>query len=112
MSAPGFAVLDFETTGFFPLLDDRVVELAVVHLNREGAVEGRWDTLIEPYRDLGLDTHGITADDLVGAPTFAQVAPRLIELLDGRIVVAHNAAFHLPFLNAELVRAGYAGEPI
>jgi len=112
MSAPGFAVLDFETTGFFPLLDDRVVELAVVHLDREGAVEGRWDTLIEPYRDLGLDTHGITADDLVGAPTFAHVAPRLIELLDGRIVVAHNAAFHLPFLNAELVRAGYAGEPI
>lgn len=112
MPKPGFAVLDFETTGFFPLLDDRVVEVAVVHLDSDGNVEGLWETLVEPFRNLGLETHGLTPDDLVGAPTFGQITPRLIELLDGRIVVAHNAAFHMPFLNAELARAGYMGEPI
>ena len=41
------------------------------------------------------------------APAFAQIAPQLIELLAGRVLVAHNAGFDTRFLLAELERAGY-----
>ena len=110
MPGPGFAVIDFETTGLFPGGHDRVVEVAVVHLGPDGRITGQWDTLVNPGRDLGPQhIHRIRACDVLGAPTFAQIAPRLVELLSGRVVVAHNASFDTRFLLAELRRAGYAG---
>lgn len=102
---PGFAVLDFETTGLFPNGHDRVIELAVVHVNEHGRIEGQWETLINPGRDLGRqDIHRIRAADVISAPSFADIAPRLLELLAGRVVVAHNASFDIRFLIAELER--------
>lgn len=32
---------------------DRVLEVSVVHVNEAGLVEGQWDTLVNPGRDLG-----------------------------------------------------------
>lgn len=108
-STGGFAVIDFETTGLSPLRGDRVVEVAVVHVNRVGRVEGSWETLVNPGRDVGRhDIHGVRAADVLAAPSFAEVAPRLLELLRGRVVVAHNLRFDESFLRAELSRAGYA----
>jgi DNA polymerase-3 subunit epsilon len=107
MAGHGFAVLDLETTGLFPDDTDRVVEIAVVHLSAEGRVEGRWESLVDPGRDLGrTDLHRIRPADVGDAPAFAAIAPRLVELLRGRVVVAHNATFHTGFLLAELARAG------
>jgi DNA polymerase-3 subunit epsilon len=112
MPAPGFAVIDFETTGLAPGAHDRVVEVAVVHVDAHGVVEGRWDTLVNPGRDLGPQhIHRIRAADILDAPTFAQIVPRLLELLAGRVIVAHNASFDLRFLSAELDRAGVWGMP-
>jgi DNA polymerase-3 subunit epsilon len=108
MPGPGFAVLDFETTGLFPGGQDRVIEVAVVHVSPDGRIEGEWDTLVNPGRDLGRqDIHRVRAGDVMNAPTFAQVAPRLVALLQGRVLVAHNAGFDTRFLLAELERAGY-----
>lgn len=107
---PGFAVIDFETTGLFPGGHDRVIEVAVVHLDPDGRITGEWDTLVNPGRDLGPQRiHRIRSSDVLEAPTFAQIAPRLVELLSGRVVVAHNASFDTRFLFAELERAGYSG---
>ncbi|AWB89679.1 exonuclease domain-containing protein [Salinibacterium hongtaonis] len=112
MSGPGFAVIDFETTGLFPGGHDRVVEVAVVHVSPDGAIEGQWDTLVNPMRDLGPQhVHRIRAADVMSAPTFEQIAPKLVELLAGRVVVAHNASFDLRFLEAELDRASVWGMP-
>lgn len=107
MSGPGFAVIDFETTGLFPGGHDRVVEVAVVHVDDRGAVTGQWDTLVNPGRDLGPQhIHQIRAADVMGAPTFEQIAGELVALLTGRVMVAHNASFDIRFLRAELERAG------
>lgn len=107
MAGPGFAVIDFETTGIFPSMHDRVIELAVVHVDENGGVEGRWETLVNPGRDLGPQRiHRIRAADVLEAPTFAQIAARLLELLAGRVLVSHNASFDMRFLVAELERAG------
>lgn len=109
MAGPGFAVIDFETTGLFPAHHDRVIELAVVHVSDLGVIEGRWETLVNPRRDLGRqDIHGIRGADVLDAPSFAEIAPRLVELLRGRVLVAHNASFDIRFLRAELSRAGQA----
>ncbi|QTX05652.1 exonuclease domain-containing protein [Agromyces archimandritae] len=106
---PGFAVIDFETTGLMPGGSDRVVEVAVVHVNEAGRITGEWETLVNPGRDVGAERiHGIRGADVMHAPRFEQVAGRLIELLAGRVIVAHNASFDLRFLDAELRRAGYA----
>jgi DNA polymerase III subunit epsilon len=103
----GFAVVDVETTGFSPRLGDRVVEIAIVHLDAAGAVTGRWETLLNPDRDLGPQhVHGIRAADVLDAPRFVDVASELATLLSGRVIVAHNAAFDLRFLRAEFERAG------
>jgi DNA polymerase-3 subunit epsilon len=108
MSQPGFAVIDFETTGLFAGRD-RVVEVAVVHVDRHGVITGAWDTLVNPNRDLGPQhIHRIRAADILGAPTFDQIAPQLVELLSGRVIVAHNASFDMRFLVAELERSGYS----
>ena len=113
MSGPGFAVIDLETTGLFSAGDDRVIELAVVHVSDRGHLEGRWETLVNPGRDLPrrdsarADGQRFSPADILGAPTFAQVAPRLAELLSGRVLVGHNVGFDLGFLRAELDRAGH-----
>lgn len=107
-AAPGYAVIDFETTGFSPAKHDRVVEVGVVLVDDRGAIEDHWSTLVNPKRDMGAThVHGITAADVLNAPTFDMVAPKLLTSLSGRTLVAHNARFDLSFLRAELSRAGY-----
>jgi DNA polymerase-3 subunit epsilon len=102
----GFAVIDVETTGLSPQ-SDRVIEIAVVHVDPMGVETARWETLLNPGRDLGPQrVHGIRAADVLGAPTFGDVATELVGLLDGRVPVAHHAAFDSRFLFAELERSG------
>ncbi|AGC60581.1 DNA polymerase III [Mycobacterium liflandii 128FXT] len=102
----GFAVLDFETTGFAAEYD-RVVEVGLVLLSAEGDIEDEWSTLINPHRDVGAaERHGIRARDVLGAPAFEAIIPRLLRDLRGRVFVAHNVNFDQRFLLAELRRAG------
>ena len=101
-----FAVIDIETTGLRAGWD-RVVELAIFHCG--GGEEPRlaFDSIIRPRREVGAtEVHGITALDLVTAPTIEQVVGNIGRALAGRIVVAHNASFDLRFLEIELERAG------
>lgn len=110
----GFAVIDFETTGLFPGGQDRVIEVAVIHVDVNGVIEGEWDTLVNPHRDLGKQSiHRVKASDILDAPTFGQVAPQLVERLSGRVLVAHNARFDIGFLDEEFTRIGYGpGVPL
>lgn len=104
-SMHGFAVLDFETTGFSR--HDRVIEIGVVLLDANCCVERTWQTLVQPNRGFdNSDVHGITPTNLVGAPTFEHVARRFAEVLNGRVIVAHNASFEYNFLTNEFGRLG------
>ena len=108
MSGPGFAVIDVETTGLFPEMHDRIVEIAIVHVDADGSITGSWETLLNPQRDLGPQhIHQIRAAEILSAPTFGDIAPELVRLLSGRVIVAHNASFDIRFLDAELSRIGY-----
>lgn len=103
-----FAAIDFETTGFVPERTDRVVEVGIVLADDGGRIEQEWTTLVNPCRDVGAShIHGITASDVLDAPTFTDIGDSVLELLSGRVVVAHNATFDMRFLRCELERAGY-----
>ncbi len=107
MAEYGYTVIDVETTGLSPTTHDRVVEIAVVYVSGQGVIQDSWSTLVNPQRDVGrTDIHGITATDVVSAPTFAEIAPYVLRAISGRVVAAHNAAFDLRFLAHELVRSG------
>jgi len=109
--AIGFAVVDVETTGLYPSTD-RIVEIAVVHLNANAEITGQFCTLINPGRDVGpTHHHGITAAEVHNAPTFAAAAESVWELLAGRVLVAHNVAFDARFLDAEFNRCGASLPP-
>lgn len=103
-----FAVVDFETTGIHPSYHHRVVEIGVTHVEDDGTITARWETLVNPQRDLGpQQIHGIRASDILDAPVFADIAGEFAELLRGRVFATHNASFDLRFLQAEFERAGY-----
>jgi DNA polymerase-3 subunit epsilon len=105
MSTVEYAVVDIETTGLFPGRHDRVIEIGVVLVDRDGRQVDEWSTLVNPARDLGPQhIHGIQARDLVRAPSFADIAGDLAARLAGRVVVAHNLNFDARFLVAEYER--------
>lgn len=102
----GYAVVDLETTGLEPQ-DEAIIEVGVVLLDPRGREQLRWDSLVNPHRHPGpTRIHGITPDDLTDAPELGTLAPGLVELLRGRVLVAHNirfdASFLLPALRLEL----------
>jgi DNA polymerase-3 subunit epsilon len=102
-----YAVIDLETTGLSPR-SDRVVEVAIARVDASGRVEDEFATLINPQgRDVGPTfIHGISNEQVKRAPTFAEVAPELLERMAGAVVVAHNATFEEGFLATEFRRAG------
>lgn len=106
---PGYAVIDLETTGFSPTKHHRILEIGVVELSETGEIEREWASLVNPGRDIGNShVHGITATDVAGAPRFRDLAPALLESVQGRTIAAHNAPFDLRFLETELLQAQLA----
>ncbi|MFJ8859742.1 TerD family protein [Streptomyces sp. NPDC102451] len=101
-----WAVVDVETSGLVARRD-RVLSVAVVTLGPDGVQTGEFSTLLNPGCDPGpVHVHGLTADRLQGAPAFGQVADRIAAMLQGRVLVAHNAQFDYDFLAHEFARAG------
>ncbi len=107
-----YAVVDIETTGFSPKAHDRIVEIGVVRLDDRRNIVAEYDTLVNPMRDVGpTHLHGITAADVLDAPTFQEVVGDVIDLMRGAVFVAHNASFDLRFLTHECARCGVPMPP-
>ena len=102
-----FAVVDVETTGSASAQGHRIMDIAVVEV-RDGAVVDEWRTLVNPGRTVAPFVEvltGIRADMLRTAPYFEHIAPELQRRLEGRVFVAHNAAFDWRFVSSELNQA-------
>ena len=101
----GYAVLDFETTGFNARGRDRVVEVGIVLLSRDLEVESVFSTLVNPSRDMGAaHIHQIQTSWILDAPSFSDLVPEIHNLLRNRAIIAHNASFDCKFWDAELAR--------
>jgi DNA polymerase-3 subunit epsilon len=96
--------LDLETTGLDPA-EDEIVEIGILADNGETLV----DSLVRPQRHRSWPKaqgiHGISPADVQGAPTLAELRPRIVEVVTGARVVIYNAPFDVGFLREELASA-------
>lgn len=97
-------VLDVESTGLYVGLGHRVVEVGAARY--EGwQITGEMSRLVNPGRLMdprAAAVNGIQDADLSDKPPFSAVADELADLVDGALMVAHNAAFDAAFIGTEL----------
>ena len=102
---PSITFLDLETTGATPLRD-RITEIALVRFD-DGVETVRWQTLVNPQQPIPPFIQSLTgiSDAMVAdAPLFAEVADKLLALLEGSVLAAHNVRFDHGFLKSEFKR--------
>src|SRR5262245_30067890 len=95
------AFVDLETSGPSPLRD-RIVEIGVVMI--DGGAVTQWSTLLDSRAHCAQrpgNRPKYAANPDARLPRFHDVAETLAGLLEGRLVVAHNARFDCNFLRAE-----------
>lgn len=103
--------VDLETTGAtFGV--DRITEIGIVEAGPSGI--SQWSSLVNPQKPIPAFVQqltGITDAMVRDAPTFEQLASGLLERLNGRLFVAHNAHFDHGFLKGEFRRMGLRFAP-
>ena len=107
-------VLDTETTGLDPR-DHRVIEIACVEVEDFIPTGRTFHRYVNPGREVDFEAervHGLSNSFLANKPGFAdpEVCDAFLEFVGDAAIVAHNAAFDRGFVDAELMRAGRAGE--
>ncbi|MBX3605532.1 MAG: DNA polymerase III subunit epsilon [Piscinibacter sp.] len=105
-----YTVFDTETTGLQPSEGDEIIQIGATRivagkLRREDCFE----QLVDPQRGIpaaSIPIHGITPEMVRGAPTIDVVLPAFHTFAQDTVLVAHNAAFDMRFLELKQARTG------
>ncbi|WP_196246285.1 helicase C-terminal domain-containing protein [Lacticaseibacillus zhaodongensis] len=103
-----YAVIDLETTGPDASSGDRIIQFGCALIKR-GEIIQTFSQMINPDTNIPSAIQqltGISPRMLVAAPYFEEVAPTLAQILEGKVIVAHNVNFDLPFLSTEMQQCG------
>jgi len=98
-------VLDTETTGLEVEQGHRIVEVGAVVLEDRRRTDLHFHSYLNPQRSIDKEAekvHGLSIERLSNEPEFSEIAESFLEFVEGNILVIHNAAFDLGFLNVEL----------
>lgn len=102
--------LDLEATGLH-IIRDRIVQIGIIKFSPGVEESEELDMLINPGVPISqeaYEVHGISAQDVASAPTFAQAASRVNAFIEGCDLAGYNShRFDLPMLMEEMDRAGY-----
>lgn len=110
LAALSYTVFDTETTGLDPAGGDKIIQIGAVRI-----VNGRllraesFEQLVDPRRTIpaaGIPIHGIRPEMVVGQPTIDRVLPAFHDYARDTVLVAHNAAFDMRFLQLEEAATG------
>ncbi len=105
------SVIDFETTGLTPGID-RVVEASVVRVDPGRPPRLAFNSLVDPRRPMAAtEIHGITEEDVAGAPSFDEIAGDLVRSLSGSVIASYNVYFDMNFLTYEFRQSGLFCSP-
>lgn len=101
-------IFDLETTGT-NVSKDRIVEICILKVYPDASRESRtW--LVNPQMPIpeaASIVHNIYDKDVENAPTFKEIAPKVMEMLSGADLGGFNSnRFDVPLLAEELLRAG------
>jgi DNA polymerase III subunit epsilon len=101
-----FCFVDLEMTGL-DVTVDRVCEICLVRTRGRQEV-ARLESLVLPESGAGgnAEIHGLDEAALAGAPSFADLWPRIEPFLEGTILVGHAVLHDVEFLVAEAARLG------
>lgn len=112
-----YTVFDTETTGLEPSQGDEIISIGAARI-----VNGRllrsetFETLVDPQRPISpasMAVHGITPDLLAGQPRITEVLPRFWRFSQDTVLVGHNAAFDMRFLQLKEGPTGVRfGQPV
>jgi DNA polymerase-3 subunit epsilon len=105
-----FTVFDTETTGLNPSQGDEIIQIGATRivggkLRRQECFE----QLVDPQRDIpaaGIPIHGIQPEMVQGQPTIDTVLPAFHSFAQDTVLVAHNAAFDMRFLQLKEAHTG------
>jgi DNA polymerase III subunit epsilon len=105
-----YTVFDTETTGLAPTAGDEILQIGATRivagkLRREDCFE----QLVDPQREIpaaGIPIHGIRPEMVAGAPTIEAVLPAFHAFAQDTVLVAHNAAFDMRFLQLKEASTG------
>lgn len=103
-----YCVLDLETTGFSPTTE-KITEIGVMKV-KEGKVIDSFGCFVNPEKPIPprvVEVTNITDDMVKDAETIEQVFPKLLEFIEGSVIVAHNASFDVGFLKHNAKALGY-----
>lgn len=103
-----FAIVDIETTGGHAS-SNGITEIAVIICEGNRVLE-RYESLVNPGRtipDFIQKLTGITPEMVELAPRFEAIAPKIFEMLQGKVFVAHNVNFDFSFLHHLLKEQGF-----
>lgn len=97
-----FVAFDTETTGLNPSMGDEIIQLGAVRIVNNRLLHHECiDQLVNPLRPVpnsSVKIHGIDPDLLPSQPTIDQVLPDFHAFALDSVLVAHNAAFDMRFL--------------
>ncbi|MDP3539629.1 MAG: exonuclease domain-containing protein [Azonexus sp.] len=99
------AFVDLETTGATATID-RITEIGIVEVDTDGTVR-EWQQLVNPGTRIPPfieQLTGISNAMVADAPPFEAVAADVLQRLQGRLFIAHNARFDYGFLKNEFKR--------
>jgi len=102
------AIFDLEATGL-NITKERIVQIAILKINPDGSEE-KFESLINPQIHISDEVtkiHGIKNEDVVNAPTFKEIAEKIVAFIENADLAGYNSnKFDIPLLAEELLRAG------
>ena len=104
-----YSIIDIETTGQI-VSTVKITEIAIYVHDGDKIVDS-FCTLVNPECYISnyiTELTGITNEMVATAPTFYEIARKIVEITDGTIFVAHNVSFDYGIVCEEFKRLGYA----